>query len=281
MSPATTHSEGEARRRTKRPLLRIPIEVEGKDSSGRPFTETTYTIMVNRHGARIALKNPLTPGERIIVTNLQREESCPFRVVERTKTLYGSESEWGVECLEPDRNFWGVYFPERTPVSAQGEGIDVLIECTSCQSRELAQLTMDQYRELSAESTLLRPCPKCRADSKWEFGFAEVMTQESSVGAHSSPGGQDRRNIKRFVAMLPLRLRGQKGNQSATHTENLSKLGLCFVSDMAIESGDALYLSVGPVEKGKKELPARVAWRRPISGSNLSVYGVRLEEEAA
>ncbi len=281
MSPVKTRSEGEAGRRTKRPLLRIPIEVEGKDPSGRSFTETTYTIMVNRHGARIALKNSLTPGERIIVTNLQREESCPFRVVERTNTLYGSESEWGVECLEPDRNFWGVYFPENTPGAAQGEGIDVLLECASCHSRELAQLTMDQYRELSAESTLSRPCPECRADSIWEFGFAEVMIQESSGGAHLPPGMGDRRNLKRFVAMLPLRLRDHNGKQSATRTENLSKLGLCFISDMKIESGDALYLSAGPMEKGKKELPVRVAWRRPISGSDHAVYGVRLEDETA
>jgi PilZ domain len=279
MTPHNTENQGKARRRTRRPLLWIPIEVEGKDASGRPFAEKTHTIMVNRNGARIALKQDLKAGDRIIVTNLQREESCPFRVVERTKTLYGKESEWGVECLEPDRNFWGIYFPEGATGKAQGDGIDVLLECANCRSRELVELSMDQYRELSTNSAVSRPCRKCGGGSDWEFGFAEVLVEQQVEGPYLPSGVSERRTTKRFVAMLPLRLRNSDGEETVTRTENLSKLGLCFRSDVVMESGDLVFLSVGPNEKGKKELPVRVAWRRPMSGSNFSIYGVRLEEE--
>jgi hypothetical protein len=46
-------------RRSARPLVKIPIRVEGKDREGKPFSETTYTLTINRYGARITLKSPL------------------------------------------------------------------------------------------------------------------------------------------------------------------------------------------------------------------------------
>jgi Tfp pilus assembly protein PilZ len=276
---------GKARRRSKRPLLRIPIEVRGTDVNGRSFTETTQTVVVNRNGARVSLKNSLMPGERITITNLQREESCAFRVVERTATTYGNQAEWGVECLDTARNFWGVYFPEIAPGAAPSEGIDVMLECTVCRAREMAQLATEQYRELSDQSTLERNCPDCGKPTAWEFGFAEVLLEEASAKAppdvaRALYNGTDRRQTKRFVAMLPLQIRNRAGKLENTRTENLSRLGLCFISNLEMEAGNAIYLSVGPLEAGKKEIPARVAWRRPVVGSNRSVYGVRLESEA-
>ena len=267
-------------------MMRIPIEVRGTDASGRAFSETTHTVGVNRNGARMSLKNSLLSGARITITNLAREESCAFRVVDRASTAYGEHAEWGVECLEPDRNFWGVNFPEVTPGAPHGEGIDVMLECADCHSRELAQLTMDHYRELSASSALVRECSRCRRPTKWEFGFAEVLLEESLRKAPSAvaaamllPGGKDRRQTKRYVAMLPVRLRTESGELETARTENLCKLGLCFVSETPLEPGDTIYLSVGPSESGKKELPARVAWKRPVTGSASSLIGVRLEAE--
>jgi PilZ domain len=282
VSSPKSESDGKARRRSKRPLIRIPIEVRGTDVNGRSFSEITQTVVVNRNGARISLKNSLVPGGRITITNLQREESCAFRVVERTATTYGNQAEWGVECLDPDRNFWGVYFPEMTPGSPQGEGIDVMLECAACRSRELTQISMDQYRELSDHSILDRNCQQCGKRTSWEFGFAEVLLEEARAKAPAEVAaalhsGTDRRQVKRFVAMLPLQLRNLSGKLERARTENLSKLGLCFISDLEMEAGDVIHLSVGPSSEAKKEIPARIAWRRPVAGSNRSVYGVRLE----
>lgn len=287
MDPAKNPPEGASRRRSKRPLMRIPIEVAGKDADGAPFSESTHTLVVSRDGARIALKSSLRAGDRIIITNTEREESCPFRVVGRTEDTYSDCGDWGVECLQPNRNFWGIYIPEITSTRAQGEGIDVLIECVACRRREMAQLSMDQYRTLSTESALTRRCAACGRDSRWEFGFADVRVVEArgpasnaSPSALSPPGAQERRGARRFVAMLPLRMRNQQGKEEKTRTENLSKLGLCFLSDLVMEEGEGIGLAVGPDEDRKQELAARIAWRRPITGSTRSLYGVRLEEES-
>lgn len=282
MSSPKSELHAKARRRSKRPLIRVPIEVRGTDVNGRSFSESTYTVAVNRNGARISLHNSLMAGARISITNLQRGESCAFRVVERTSTTYGNQAEWGVECLEPDRNFWGVYFPETVPGEAPDEGIDVMLECAGCRSRELAQISLEQYRELSNNSRLMRDCPRCLKQTSWEFGFAEVLLEEARAKAPSEIAealrrGNDRRHIRRYVAMLPLKLRNPSGKAENTRTENLSKLGLCFMSTLQMETGDELYLMVGPAEGDKKEIPARVAWRRPVAGSDRSVYGVRLE----
>lgn len=288
MSAAKKEVDGKAARRSKRPLLRIPIEVRGTDANGRAFVESSYTVGVNRNGARISLKNPLITGGRITITNLMRGETSVFRVVERTLTTFGDHAEWGVECLEPERNFWGINFPVMAPGAAVAEGIDVMIECADCHARELAQLTMEEYRELSADTPLERACLKCRRSTRWEFGFAEVLLEDSLAkapaavaAAMTGPGGKDRRQTKRYVAMLPVHLRNQSGKIETTRTENLSKLGLCFVSAMTMEPGDPIYLSVGPIEAGKKELPARVAWRRPVTGSAGSLLGIRLEAPEA
>jgi Tfp pilus assembly protein PilZ len=282
VSPHKSEREGKARRRSKRPFIRIPIEVRGTDVNGRSFSENTQTVAVNRNGARISLMNSMLPGARITITNLKREDSCAFRVVERTATTYGNQAEWGVECLDPDRNFWGVYFPERTPSAQQDEDIDVMLECTVCRSREMAQLSLNQFRELSDKSAIERHCPKCGKSAAWEFGFAEVLLEESRAKAPPSVAaalysGTDRRKSKRFVAMLPLRLRKESGKLVSSRTENLSKPGLCFICELEMEAGEVIYLSVGPPENGKREIPARIAWRRPVVGSNRSVYGVRLE----
>lgn len=282
MSTVKREIDAKANRRSKRPFVRIPVEVRGTDASGREFTESTHTVGVNRNGGRISLKATVLAGARVTITNLARKESCAFRVVERTSTRFGEHAEWGVECLESGRNFWGISFPEAAQDSHLDEGIDVMIECAGCHSRELAQLTIEQYHRLSANSALERDCVRCGKRTPWEFGFAEVLLEESLARAPSSvlaalPDGKDRRHTKRYVAMLPMRLRNRSGEIETTRTENLSTLGLCFISGMVIAPGAKVFLSVGPPEGDKKELPARVAWCRPITGSNRSLIGVRLD----
>ncbi len=94
-------------------LLRIPIEVKGMDAEARAFKEVTSTLVINRGGARISLKHTLKADERITITNLQTQISCPFRVVGQTGQTHGEGPECGVECLKENLNFWGIKFPEK------------------------------------------------------------------------------------------------------------------------------------------------------------------------
>ena len=98
-------------RRSTRLVLTIPVEVSGRDASGKEFTEKAVTKLLNKHGANILLERLLPIGTELLVRlpNMKRQQKC--RVV-----WIGEESrdqgkwETGVE-LEQAENFWGVDFP--------------------------------------------------------------------------------------------------------------------------------------------------------------------------
>lgn len=167
----TTPKAEEGRRRSERVLLQIPIEVKGTDAEGKPFTERTHMLVINRHGARIALKTPLRPESRITIVNRQRTMSCPFRVVGRTGKSLGRGPEWGVECLEPGVNFWGICFPETAQARSEQEAVDALVECAACHFRELAQLTLEEYRAAISQGSVQRDCPECGVVRGWGSGL--------------------------------------------------------------------------------------------------------------
>jgi len=276
-------SERRPIRRSERPLLRIPLHVEGTNADGNLFKERTFTVLISRNGARISLKNPVRVGDRITLTNLLTQQACPFRVVDPIATPMGEGPEWGVECLDPIETFWGVRFPEKREDLPQPEIIDALVECRECHSREMAQLVLEDYRELNNQGSLKRGCPSCGREREWVFGTVEVAIEEP--GTHSldpvylpvaPPRTLERRAAKRYVVMLPLRTRHWDGEVEETRTENLSKVGICFMSDLVMQERDILFLTVGDRPKEQQvEVSARIAWRRPLEG-NKSLYGVRL-----
>lgn len=286
MSENVTPKTEERKRRSERVLLRIPIEVGGTDTEGRPFTEKTFTLVINRHGARIALKTRVQPEARITITNRQSAMSSPFRVVGRTSKSLGEGPEWGVECLQPGVNFWGISFPEKVEGPAAQELIDALVECAACSSRELAQLTLEEYRAVITQGLVRRDCPQCGDMTDWRFGFAEaeaeepVPAQPSALAATSPAGtGAERRRAKRLTIKLPVRIRLQDGSEEVARTENLSKTGVCFSSSLLIRPKDRILLTVGYTLGGpEEEIPARLVWRREIEGGGKALYGVRLEE---
>ncbi len=275
----------ERQRRSERVLLRIPIEVEGTGPDGQPFKVQTFTLVINRHGARVSLKHLIRPDDRLTIRNLQTKMACPFRVVGRTSDSLGEGPEWGVECLEPEVNFWGIDFPSKASAPPVEEMIDALLECSKCSFRELAKLTLEQYRTLIDQSSLSRHCTQCDALTEWSFGFVEAEpeplpaqsppTSEPWVSAQNS----ERRATKRLTVKLPVRVRLEDGREEVTRTENLSKAGVCFASGLALKEGDTLQLTVGYAPGSHEaEVRARVIWRRELEGMNRALYGVRLEE---
>jgi PilZ domain-containing protein len=275
-------------RRSERVFIRIPIEVKGKGSDGKLFSEKTATAIINRHGARISLNAAVKPEDRLSVTNLQNSMACPFRVVARMAKALGPGPEWGIECLEPDRNFWGISFPEktmeRTPTPPVADSVDALLECSQCRSREFAQLTLDDYRQLASSMQLERHCPRCGVPTAWKFGFVEaeeeMPAQVSDVGA-ASAGAAERRRAKRVAIKLPVKIRLSDGREEVTRTENISKTGVCFSSNQDLHVGERIHLAVGYSESvGIPEAEARVVWRREYEAGKSALYGVHLEEAA-
>lgn len=268
-------------RRSERIHIRLPIEVKGTAQDGKPFRERTHTVAINRHGARIVLHQAPQPESRLTILNLQNKMACPFRVVGRVGMPRGDEAEWGVECLEPDINFWGIFFPLKNETAPPAEElIDVLLECTRCHFRELAQLTLEDYQTISSRSKLARSCPKCQTGTDWTFGFVEGDPTEA-IPASSTPSqpapaqGIERRRFKRVPVKLPVRIR----MEDVGETENLSHGGVCFSSALPLKLGDVVMITVGyqPGRSNKEHL-GRIVWRQPIQGSSRSLYGLQLEE---
>jgi PilZ domain len=275
-----------AQRRTERVLIQIPIEVKGKDAEGREFRETTRTVVINRDGARIAMRHSLRPNSRITITNLQARKTCAFRVVSRVPKTIGMDPEWGVECLDSKADFWGILFPDREASPLPKEIVDVLLECTVCRTRELAQLPLASYRKLVEKSLIPLQCAGCNDSTDWRMCFIEE--EAGSMGAPAKaertrlgPPGIERRRAKRLTAKLPLRLRKTGGVEEVTRTENLSKTGICFYSKLEILTGEQISLTVGySAENAGNEVQARVVWGRAVGGNEQFLYGVQLEGDS-
>ena len=274
-------------RRSERVFIRIPIEVKGREGDGKLFSEQTATVVINRHGARIRLKAAVRPEDTVSVTNHQNSMTCPFRVVAREAKALGRGPEWGVECLEPDLNFWGISFPEKiiepTPTPTVPDSVDALLECSACRSREFAQLTLDEYRQLASTMRLERHCPRCGANTAWSFGFVEAEEEtpgQVSAGEPRGESGAERRRAKRVALKLPVKIRLQDGREEVARTENLSTTGVCFSSTQNLHVGERVHVGVGYSESGEviEEVEARVVWRREYEGGKSALYGVHLEE---
>jgi len=281
-----TRSLGPLWRKSERALLRIPIRVEGEDAYGNAFAEITSTLVVNRTGGLIIVSYLLKPGTVIKITNLQNQASCCFQVVTRASRSLTGVPEWGVKSLQPDLEIWGVYFPTRAEEPHQADLIHVLLECQKCFSREMAALTLPQYRRLMAQSSLPRPCPKCDTTGTWKMGFVEVELDEVSprlpvagVFELTPREAADRRQDKRLVVKLPVGVRHPDGREETSTTENLSKSGLCFASSLEMKAGDVVQVRIGlESPEAGRHVPARILWRRPAVEEGRSFYGARLEE---
>ncbi len=277
-APEPLPESGAAKRRTTRILLRIPIEVRGTDAAGQPFKERTTTLAINRHGALIALEHAVLPEARVSITNLQNTLVSPFRVVSQARETLGEGPEWGVECLEPEKNFWGIFFPERSLAATKEERIDTLLECSVCLARELAPLTLAEYEIVTLKRVLERPCSACASTTTWGLGVvageAAAAVPDTPQPRDARPWGAERRRAKRVPVKLPVRVRLEE----IGHTENLSATGLCFSSSLLMKVGDRVMLTVGYDPQGdQKEVRGRVVWRQAIAGTTAALYGVQLE----
>jgi len=60
---------GQNRRRSTRVDFVVPVILTGRDASGQPFREETYTSTVNLHGAKIRTRHQVLVGSQLVVEN--------------------------------------------------------------------------------------------------------------------------------------------------------------------------------------------------------------------
>ena len=98
------------RRRSMRVLLSIPIQVSGSGADGEEFKEDTRTLVVNAHGALIALAAAVAAGQQVRLTNRSTRDARDCRVV-HVGNANGGKVQMGIEFTEPSATFWHVDFP--------------------------------------------------------------------------------------------------------------------------------------------------------------------------
>jgi len=93
-----------------RVLLSVPIHVAGTSADGDAFQEEARTLVVNAHGALISLAAPVSPGQRITISNKATRQSLDCRVV-HVGNVQAGRTQLGVEFVKASPSFWQIDFP--------------------------------------------------------------------------------------------------------------------------------------------------------------------------
>jgi len=278
------------RRRTERLFLRYPVKVEGTDSGGKLFGETTHTVVVNRHGCRIALMSRVSPGQTVKITQIVSGLAADFRVVGLAGPGSDGGGEWGLECCDEKVNFWGISFP---PIDESSDASSALLECGRCHEVALIHLSMVEYDLMESTGALTRTCNACKAETEWTYAQnptgaaappvesvaeAAETQEEAPLTPHPSvatkkPRGE-RRASPRVPLRLPIRVRNADDVGELTKSENVSKCGIAFTADKVFEVDEKIYVTC-PYNPGggNIEVEARVVRREGVAGTERYLYG--------
>jgi len=149
-------------RRSSRLPLKIPVEISYIDAQSQPSLERTHTLVVDRHGARIASRSfhPVGSMIHLGVPHLGRSAHC--RVIWCSAPANGIY-EVGVE-MDADANVWGIHFPDPQPendLAVQGASTSLAVAILVQLLQEKGVLRRGEFEaRLSAGSYAERPTQK-------------------------------------------------------------------------------------------------------------------------
>jgi len=97
-------------RRSQRIELNVPVVVYRSPGQGPQFYETTQTLVVNAHGALIALTDLVAPRQLLQMQNRNSGEHLECRVVSVRKVPIGPPKV-AVEFTRATPGFWRIAYP--------------------------------------------------------------------------------------------------------------------------------------------------------------------------
>jgi hypothetical protein len=109
-SPTSSLLVEHGRRRSARVLLSVPVFLRGTLSDGSKFEEEARTLVVNAHGALLALSIALPAGQLVTLTHKLTRNTIECKTVNVGKPQ-GGKAQIGVEFLNPTPMFWMIDFP--------------------------------------------------------------------------------------------------------------------------------------------------------------------------
>ena len=102
-----------AQRRSERVILDIPVVLSGESADHRPFRETTFTMIVNAHGALLMLETKVVPGQKVKLANPTNWDERDARVAYVGRDHAGL-AQVGIEFEKPSPQFWPVSTPPKS-----------------------------------------------------------------------------------------------------------------------------------------------------------------------
>ena len=98
------------KRRSQRIELTVPVVVHRPPKEGPQFSERAQTLVVNAHGALMALAEKVTPKQKLFMQNIDSGEQKEWRVVHVEKEPTGP-TKVAVEFIRPAPSFWRIAYP--------------------------------------------------------------------------------------------------------------------------------------------------------------------------
>lgn len=272
-------------------MLSFPLRVKWVESDGKSVECEAQTVSVNRHGARIRVGRPLPAGQVVQVLNRVSRHEASFRVAGLVSPLtseggmYGVlgpvsgdtplGNEFGVECLDGKENFWGIYFP---PLNSEDRSdAKALLDCRRCHTVALLRLSLVEVDVLETAGTLSWPCQSCGQVTSWGYAEKERKIPVDDKGKlQVMAKGFYWREHRRVALQLPVLIRRYSGGVEIAQTEDVSKGGLSFISEVNYEVGEGLLVACPYSSSGPNiEVQAQLARRQEIKGTKRCLFGVR------
>lgn len=241
-----------SKRRSDRISLTLPLSISGKDVAGNAFSEDATTVTVSLHGAAIALKTEIVPGQDIIIRRLRtpapREAEChALGQIGKQPGLY----IFSVAFLKQAVGFWDVYFP---PLSSEG-GIAgrALLECKACGTRRVVHLDPAELALYSASPQLSLNCENCKKSTTWLESRQETTKQPDlgaadpvrlAVAPMPAPVGDNRRRHRRVTADIPVCIRQVGSDDDVSTTFDISQGGMGLMSSRNYRVGSYIKVAV-------------------------------------
>jgi hypothetical protein len=267
-------------RNTERLLLAIPIRVLGLKCQQGEFIEDSRTAVVNDRGGRIALKQAVSPHDTLRIINLNNYRKSDFRVVAAAGQTDQGVPEWGVECLTPAENIWGIEFAP----PLQGKS-GALLQCAECHKEGFSALSETDLDALTRHNSIERACAQCARTTRWQYSSIHHPSREHEFGAGvASPQrpaaeAANRRSDDRRGAKFPVQIRSATGEDELSSTENLSPGGLAVSLAMDLRVGDkveVIHSSAAASELTTRNATVRRRSAYPLGGRRL--YGLQFAE---
>ncbi len=200
----------QSRRRRERMAMPLPVQVEARESADHSWVEESKLIDVSPFGARFVISHPTEPGRLLHLTSpLPRPLRCFDFDVEQYKV-------WALVCHIKPLSLE----PERMPRFEVGVAF----------TGQHAPQNFERDPAISYEIT-----PAANQDSLWNLSEKQQPEATGSVA-------RERRAEPRYEKAdeVVIEVYDAEGNvfaRETTRTENISRRGMCIITDLNITRG--------------------------------------------